>query len=60
MQRLLSVAIAAGLWGTTGFAEVTVNSVMQSGLRILDPVITTTFITRYHGFMIYDTLSMTR
>lgn len=56
MQRLLSVAIAAGLWGTTGFAEVTVNSVMQSGLRILDPVITTTFITRYHGFMIYDTL----
>ena len=29
---------------------------MQSGLRVLDPVMTTAFMTRDHGYMIYDTL----
>lgn len=34
----------------------TLRVVMQSGLRITDPVMTTAFITRDHGYMIFDTL----
>jgi hypothetical protein len=29
---------------------------MHSGLRITDPIITTAYIARNHGYMIYDTL----
>jgi len=29
---------------------------MHSGLRVLDPIITTAHITRNHGYMIYDVL----
>ncbi len=56
MKKLISIVAAATLWASSALADATVNAVMQSGLRILDPVITTTFITRFHGFMIYDTL----
>ncbi|MDO5603688.1 MAG: ABC transporter substrate-binding protein [Paracoccus sp. (in: a-proteobacteria)] len=34
----------------------TLRVVMQSGLRVTDPVMTTAFMTRDHGYMIYDTL----
>jgi len=34
----------------------TVTAVMQSGLRMLDPAITTISMTTYHGYMVYDTL----
>jgi peptide/nickel transport system substrate-binding protein len=34
----------------------TITAVMQSGLRVMDPVVSTAFITRDHGYMIYDTL----
>src|SRR5665648_138612 len=34
----------------------TLKAVMHSGIRILDPVITTAHITRNHAYMIYDTL----
>ncbi|MCT7377133.1 ABC transporter substrate-binding protein [Chelativorans sp. EGI FJ00035] len=34
----------------------TVTAVMHSGLRVLDPIITTAHITRNHGYMIYDVL----
>ncbi|MEM6712693.1 MAG: ABC transporter substrate-binding protein [Pseudomonadota bacterium] len=37
--------------------EVTITAVMHSGLRVLDPVITTAHITRNHGYMIYDVLT---
>lgn len=37
--------------------EVTLTAVMHSGLRVLDPVITTAHITRNHGYMIYDVLT---
>jgi peptide/nickel transport system substrate-binding protein len=33
-----------------------ITAVMHSGLRVLDPVITTAHITRNHAYMIYDTL----
>jgi peptide/nickel transport system substrate-binding protein len=34
----------------------TFKMVPHSGLRITDPIITTAFISRNHGYMIYDTL----
>lgn len=37
-------------------ADKTVTAVMHSGLRVLDPIITTAHITRNHGYMIYDVL----
>src|SRR5438128_9419296 len=42
-----SQAIAAGK---------TITAVMHSDLRVIDPVITTAYITRDHGYMVYDTL----
>jgi peptide/nickel transport system substrate-binding protein len=32
---------------------------MHSGLKILDPIWTTAYIVRNHGYMIYDTLFAT-
>ncbi|MCR4266543.1 ABC transporter substrate-binding protein [Nitratireductor sp. ZSWI3] len=40
---------------TSAQAE-TVKAVMMSSLRVMDPVMTTAFLTRDHGYMIYDTL----
>ena len=37
--------------------ETTITAVMHSGLRVLDPVITTAHITRNHGYMVYDVLT---
>ncbi len=34
----------------------TLRVVMQSDLKILDPIWTTAYIVRNHGYMIYDTL----
>lgn len=36
--------------------DTTITAVMHSGLRVLDPIITTAHITRNHGYMIYDVL----
>ncbi|NTA13977.1 ABC transporter substrate-binding protein [Agrobacterium tumefaciens] len=61
--RLKSAAVAAVLTLTTaltGFASAafakTLVAVPHSGLRILDPVITTAHIVRNHGYMVWDTL----
>src|SRR5438552_11798443 len=37
-------------------AETTLRAVMHSDLKILDPIWTTAYIVRDHGYMIYDTL----
>src|SRR3954453_17514738 len=47
---LSSQAIAAGK---------TITAVMHSDLRIIDPGFTTAYITRDHGYVIYDTLLAT-
>ncbi len=47
---LNSQALAAGK---------TVTAVMHSDLRIIDPGFTTAYITRDHGYMVYDTLLAT-
>src|SRR5499427_7271434 len=40
-------------------AETTLKVVMHSYLKILDPIWTTAYIVRNHGYMIYDTLFAT-
>src|ERR1700754_3262552 len=37
----------------------TITAVMHSDLRVIDPLITTAYITRDHGYMVYDTLLAT-
>ena len=49
-QALTSQAMAAGK---------TITAVMHSDLRIIDPLLTTAYITRDHGYMVYDTLLAT-
>jgi len=53
---LLSGALAASLATPVAYGETTVTAVMQAGLRVMDPVFSTAFLTRDHGYMIYDTL----
>src|SRR5437588_8375845 len=45
------VAVAA-----PALAETVMRVVMHSDLKILDPIWTTAYISRNHGYMIYDTL----
>ncbi|WP_185982885.1 ABC transporter substrate-binding protein [Aureimonas mangrovi] len=51
---LLSATVLTGAALPAGAQEI--RAVMHSGIRVLDPVITTAHITRNHGYMIYDTL----
>lgn len=52
LQTLLaSTALLAGV-----ASAQTITAVMHSGLRMMDPIQSTAFITREHGYMIYDTL----
>jgi peptide/nickel transport system substrate-binding protein len=37
----------------------TLSVVMHSDLRVIDPILTTAYITRDHGYMVYDTLLAT-
>ena len=37
-------------------AQKTIKFIPQADLRILDPIWTTAYITRNHGYMVYDTL----
>jgi peptide/nickel transport system substrate-binding protein len=46
-----SQAFAAG--------QKTITAVMHSDLRIIDPGFTTAYITRDHGYMVFDTLLAT-
>ncbi|MCW5730405.1 MAG: ABC transporter substrate-binding protein [Alphaproteobacteria bacterium] len=64
LSRILAGAIAGTALGaavlftpTTGAqAQNTLRVVMHSDLKILDPIWTTAYIVRNHGYMIYDTL----
>ena len=57
----LVVALAAGLATLAGpsgpaLAQTTLRVVMHSDLKIVDPIWTTAYIVRNHGYMVYDTL----
>ena len=56
-SRTILAAIAALAAATlTARAETTLRAVMHSDLKIVDPIWTTAYISRNHGYMIYDTL----
>ncbi|WP_295807468.1 ABC transporter substrate-binding protein [uncultured Nitratireductor sp.] len=62
--RSAALGVAAGAALMAGMStavpafaqDKTITAVMHSGLRVLDPIITTAHITRNHGYMIYDVL----
>ncbi len=59
LRRHLFSAAAAGLAAPRAAraqADQTLRFVPQADLAILDPLITTTYVTRDHGFMVFDTL----
>ena len=58
-SKKLGLAAALMALGLTAAEAQTVTAVMHSGLRVLDPIMTTAHITRNHGYMIYDTLLAT-
>jgi peptide/nickel transport system substrate-binding protein len=69
MNRRRSIALACALLvaavaavaapGPVLGQTTTLRAVMHSDLKIVDPIWTTAYITRNHGYMIYDTLFAT-
>ncbi|MGI9525187.1 MAG: ABC transporter substrate-binding protein [Hyphomicrobiaceae bacterium] len=53
---LAMLATVAALASTPVSAQKTLHFVPHSDLKILDPIWTTAYISRNHGYMIYDTL----
>ena len=53
---LSSLALSAALAATPPADAKTITAVMHSDLRVIDPGFTTAYITRDHGYMVYDTL----
>ena len=64
-RRCLKIALLArpppwrALALPAAYAQTTLRVVMHSDLKIVDPIWTTAYITRNHGYMIYDTLFAT-
>ena len=59
LRRLLIVSIVLGFVCVTNGpadAQTTLRAVMHSDLKIIDPIWTTAYIVRNHGYMVYDTL----
>ncbi len=57
--RRISGILAALALTTPAQAANTIRAVMHSDLRVIDPGFTTAYITRDHGYMVYDTLLST-
>ena len=61
-RRLAASLAAIALIGVLGgvaqpaLAQTTLRVVMHSDLKILDPIWTTAYIVRNHGYLVYDTL----
>src|SRR3981189_2393130 len=56
---LAALALVAALTSQAIAAGKTITAVMHSDLRTIDPGFTTAYITRDHGYMVYDTLLAT-
>jgi peptide/nickel transport system substrate-binding protein len=59
MNRPLTKFVVAALIAATpalASAQKVLKFIPQADLRILDPIATTAYITRNHGYMVYDTL----
>ena len=53
------LVLSAGLTSQAIATGKTITAVMHSDLRVIDPGFTTAYITRDHGYMVYDTLLAT-
>jgi peptide/nickel transport system substrate-binding protein len=56
VRMLAAAAVAVLVSAGPAPAQKTIRAVMHSDLKILDPIWTTAYIVRNHGYMIYDTL----
>lgn len=56
LAAALAVPLAFGSMTTAALAETTLRVIPHADLKNLDPIWTTAYITRNHGYMIYDTL----
>jgi peptide/nickel transport system substrate-binding protein len=56
---LSALALSAALTSQAIAGGQTITAVMHSDLRIIDPGFTPAYITRDHGYMVYDTLLAT-
>jgi peptide/nickel transport system substrate-binding protein len=60
LTNVTVLAVSAALMSQAAVAAgKTITAVMHSDLRIIDPGFTTAYITRDHGYMVYDTLLAT-
>ena len=59
IRRTLGFLVAFMLGAAGAEAQTTLRVVMHSDLKILDPIWTTAYIVRNHGYMVYDTLFAT-
>ena len=55
-MALSALAVFAALAAPLPADAKTISAVMHSDLRVIDPGFTTAYITRDHGYMVYDTL----
>ena len=53
---LTAISVGLASLASSAIAESVLRVVPHSGLKILDPIWTTAYISRNHGYMIYDTL----
>jgi len=53
--RLWSLGVAVAMLTTVAYAQ-TVRLVPHADLKTLDPLFNTAYITRDHGYMVFDTL----
>ncbi len=51
-----AISVSATMLVATSASAQTITAVMSSGLRVVDPVVSSAAITNVHGYMIYDTL----
>ncbi|MCA0246233.1 MAG: ABC transporter substrate-binding protein, partial [Proteobacteria bacterium] len=56
-QLAAGLGLAMGMaLATPAVSQTTLKMVAHSDLKVLDPIWTTAFITRNHGYLIYDVL----
>jgi peptide/nickel transport system substrate-binding protein len=56
LAGILALSVALALASATACAQSTLRVVNHSDLKVIDPIWTTAYIVRNHGYMIYDTL----
>ena len=56
VATFVAAASVAGLLGAAPASAQTLKVVMHSDVKILDPIWTTAYIQRNHGYMVWDTL----